>query len=51
MTAGVFLEAHHHTFEHIEAFALVGDEWILLGVAAEADAFLEVIHGKEVILP
>ncbi len=48
---GVFLEAHHHGLEHLEGLFLVGDEGILLGVAAEADAFLEVVHGEEVILP
>ena len=48
---GVFLEAHHHRLEHLEGFLLVGDERVLLGVAAEADAFLEVVHGEEVVLP
>ena len=43
---GVFLEAHHHAFEHLEGLALVGDERVLLGVAAEADAFLEVVHRR-----
>ena len=51
MAGGVFLEAHHHAFEHLEGLALVGDEGVLLRVAAEADAFLEVVHGEEVILP
>ena len=51
MAGGVFLEAHHHGFEHVEGFLLVGDQGILLGVAAEADALLEVVHGEEVILP
>ena len=47
----VFLEAHHHAFEHLEGLALVGDEGVLLGVTAEADAFLEVVHGEEVVFP
>ena len=51
MAGGVFLEAEHHPFEHLEGFALVGNEWILLRVAAETDALLEMVHGKEVILP
>ncbi len=48
---GVFLEAEHHAFEHLEGLLLVGDEGVLLGVAAKADALLEVVHGEEVILP
>ncbi len=51
MTGGVFLEANHHTLEHLEGLFFVCDEGILLGVATEADAFLEVVHGEEVILP
>ncbi len=51
VAGGVLLEAHHHAFEHLEGLALVGDERVLLGVAAEADAFLEVVHGEEVIFP
>ena len=51
VAGGVFLEAHHHGFEHLEGLFFVGDEGILLRVAAEADAFLEVVHGEEMILP
>ena len=51
VAGGVFLEAHHHAFEHLEGLFLVGDERVLLGVAAEADAFLEVVHGEEVVFP
>jgi len=47
----VFLEAQHHGFEELEGFLLVLDEGILLAVAAEADAFLEVIHVEEVFFP
>ena len=48
---GVFLEAHHHGFEELEGLLLVLDEGILLAVAAQADAFLEVIHVEEVLFP
>ncbi len=51
VAGGVFLEAQHHGFEHLEGLSLVGDERVLLGVAAEADAFLEVVHGEEVVFP
>ncbi len=51
VAAGVFLEAHHHGLEHLEGLFFVGDERILLGVAAEADAFLEVVHVEEVFFP
>src|SRR5437879_655691 len=51
MAGGVLLEADHHGLEHLERLLLVGDEGVLLGVAAEADALLEVVHGEEVILP
>ena len=51
VAGGVFLEAKHHALKHLEGFALVGDQRILLRVAAEADAFLEVVHGKEVVFP
>src|SRR6185437_16492394 len=45
MAGGVFLEAHHHALEHIEGLLLVGNKRVLLGVAAQPDAFLEVVHG------
>ena len=51
MAGGVLLEAEHHGLEHLEGLLLVGDERILLGVAAQADAFLEVVHGEEMVLP
>ena len=51
VAAGVFLETHHHAFKHLEGLFLVGDERVLLRVAAQADAFLEMVHGEEVILP
>ncbi len=46
-----FLEAHHHGFKETEGFLLVLDEGILLAVAAEADAFFEVIHVEEMLFP
>jgi len=51
VTGSVFLEAEHHAFKHLEGLLLVGDEGILLRVAAETDAFLEVIHVEEVFFP
>ena len=51
VAGGVLLEAEHHALEHLEGLALVGDEGVLLGVAAQADAFLEMVHGKEMVLP
>ncbi len=51
VTAGVLLEAHHHGLEHLEGLLLVGDQRVLLRVAAHADAFLEVVHVEQVIFP
>ena len=51
MARGVFLKLHHHALEDLEGLLLVGDEGILLGVAAEADAFFEVIHREEMVFP
>src|SRR5438477_7030882 len=48
---GIFLEALHHGFEHVEGFALVLHQRIVLGIAAQADAFLEVVHVQQVIFP
>ena len=45
------LDAVHHVLEqHVRLF-LVFDERILLAVAAQPDAFLQVIHRQQVILP
>ena len=41
----------HHLLEHLEGLLLVGDERVLLRVAAEADALLEVVHVEEVLFP
>ncbi len=51
MAGRVLLEAEHHGLEHLEGLLLVGHEGILLGVPAQADAFLEVVHGEEMVLP
>src|ERR1051325_7138112 len=45
------LDALHHFLEELERFLLVLDQRIALAVAAQADAFLEVIDVEEVILP
>src|SRR5688572_14222502 len=47
----LFLDAAAHVLEEREAFFLVLDERIALAVAAQADAFLQVIERVEVILP
>ena len=46
-----FLDAPPHVLEELEAFFLVFDQRIALAVAAQADAFLEVIERVEVVLP
>ena len=51
MACGVFLEAHHHGSKRLEGLLLVLDERVLLRVAAEADAFLEVVHVEEMFFP
>ena len=42
----LFLEALHHLFEHVEGLALVLDQRIVLPVAAQADAFFQVVHAR-----
>src|SRR5512139_1338064 len=44
-------DAALHLLEHVESFLLVFDEGVLLAVAPEAHAFLEMVHGEEVVLP
>ena len=46
-----FWNCPHHAFEHVEGFFLVGNERVLLGVAAETNAFFEVIHAQEMVFP
>src|SRR5215469_8050874 len=47
----VLLEAEHHSLEHLEGLLLVRDQRVLLSVAAQADALLEVVHLEEMVLP
>src|SRR5579863_5249681 len=48
---GVLLRALHHGFEHVEGLALVLDQRVVLPVAAQTDAFLQVVHVAEVVFP
>src|SRR5262249_34386744 len=48
---GVFLEALHHGFEHIEGLTLVLDERIFLAVTAKTDSLFEVVHIQQVVFP
>ena len=45
------VDAPHHVFEHDECFFFELDDRIFLRVAAEADAFFEVIEREQVIFP
>src|SRR5437763_1375600 len=45
------LDAVEHLAEHVEAFALVLDQRVALGVGAQPDALLEVVHLVEVLAP
>ena len=47
----VFLEALHHRLEHVEGLLLIGHQRVLLRIAAQSDAFLQVIHRQQVVLP
>src|SRR3954471_579936 len=47
----LFFDAVPHLLEEPEAFLLVLDQGIALAVAAQADAFLQVIQAIEVVLP
>src|SRR5690606_5476894 len=47
----LFGDPGRHGLEQVEAFAVVFDERVALPVAAQADAFLEVIEAVEVVLP
>jgi len=48
---GLVLDAIHHVLEHLERFFLVLDQRIFLPIAAQTDAFLEVVHRQQVIFP
>src|SRR5205814_737196 len=47
----LLLDAVEHLAEHVEALALVLDQRVALGVRAQADALLEVVHLVEVLAP
>src|SRR5262245_62387056 len=47
----LFLDARLHVLEEREALLLVLDERVALAVAAQADAFLEMVEAVEVVLP
>src|SRR5260370_15620275 len=48
---GFVIDAGHHVFKEHEGFFLELDERIFLAVAAQADAFLEVVEGEQVVFP
>src|SRR5579871_3304489 len=47
----VGLHRAHQRLEHREAFLLIFDQRIELSVAAQADAFLEMVHREQMVLP
>src|SRR5205085_11246652 len=47
----IFLEALHHLFEHVERFSLVLHQGITLGISAQSDTFLQVVHAEEMVFP
>ena len=51
IAGGLLLEARHHGFEHVERFALVLDQRIVLPVAAQPDALFQVVHVPQVVFP
>ena len=48
---GFGIDAIHHLFEECERFLLELDQRIFLSVAAQADAFLQVVEREEVVFP
>ena len=48
---GFRLDAVDGFLEHLEAFFFVYQQRVLLGIPAQPDAFLEMIHGEQMILP
>src|SRR5690349_21715949 len=40
---GIFLEALHHGFEHVEGLALILHQRIVLRITAQSDAFFEMV--------
>src|SRR5690348_4747918 len=51
IASGLAINAAHHVFEQSEGFFFEFDQWIFLAVAAQADAFLEVIEAEEMVFP
>ena len=47
----MLLNAGDHVLKHLKSLFFIHDQRILLGISPESDAFLQVIHGKQVILP
>src|SRR5579872_4871545 len=47
----VHLHRAHQRFEHREAFLLVLDQGIQLGIATKPDAFLQMVHREQMVLP
>src|SRR5580698_3563151 len=47
----VLLHRAHHRLKHLESFFLIFDQGILLPVATQPDAFLQMIHREQMILP
>src|SRR5580692_10998261 len=45
------VDARHHVFKQDKGLFLEFDERIFLAVAAEADAFFQVVEGEKVVLP
>src|SRR5271165_1823918 len=45
------LEALHHGLEHVERFALVLHQRVMLTVAAQPDALAQVVHAEQVVFP
>src|SRR5712692_2832029 len=48
---GFVVDAGHHVFEEHEGFFLEFDQGIFLAVAAQADAFFQMVEGEKVIFP
>src|SRR6266404_1532693 len=51
ITNGFVIDARHHVFKQDERFFLEFNERIFLPVAAQADAFLQVIERQQVVFP
>ena len=45
------LDLLHHFLKHFKPFTLVLDERILLSITTQANPFLQVIHGQQMLTP